>query len=292
MKPAKNPSLARRAPIAAALVVALAAVAPAAQAAPKRIVALTPFSANTLVGLGVKPIAIGDTPSGKERLSSKLKGVDTLTLSHPNGPNMEELALLNPNLVFSSMTWRKGNETMRDLDVKVVLSDPRSVKAVYAQTVAIAKVVGKESRGKALAASLKRKVAKVRKGIKRKKPKVLMILGVGRTPFVMLPNSWGGDIVRQAGGRLLTAGVRNDSGFARISDEAILKANPDVIIAVPHANSKDIPKIKEHLRSNPAWENTKAVENGRLHVTDGDALLQANTDVASVIRSVRKYLKN
>jgi iron complex transport system substrate-binding protein len=292
MKPAKSSSLARRALVAAALVVALAAVVPAAQAAPKRIVALTPFSANTLVGLGVKPIAIGDTPSGKERLSSKLKGVKTLTLSHPNGPNMEELALLDPNLVFSSMTWRKGNETMRDLDVKVVLSDPRSVKAVYVQTVAIAKTVGKESKGKALAASLKRKVAKARKGIKRKKPKVLMILGVGRTPFVMLPNSWGGDIVRQAGGKLLTAGVRNDSGFARISDEAILKANPDVIIAVPHADSKDIPKIRKHLESNPAWENTKAVENGRLHVTDGDSLLQANTDVASVIRSVRKYLKN
>ncbi len=275
----------------AAVVLAVALAAPAAQAAPMRIVALTPFSANTLAGLGVKPIAIGDTPSGKERFSSKLKGVKTLTLSHPNGPNMEELAVLNPNLVFSSMTWRKGNETMRDLDVKVVVSDPRSVRAVYSQTAAIAKAVGKESKGRALAAGLKRKVAKVRKGI-RKHPKVLLILGVGRTPFVMLPNSWGGDIVRKAGGRLLTAGVRNDSGFARISDEAILKANPDVIIAVPHANSKDIPKIKEHLRSNPAWEDTKAVKNDRLYVTDGDSLLQANTDVASVIRTVRKYLKN
>jgi len=122
---------------------------------------------------------------------------------------------------------------------------------------------------------------------------VLLILGVGRAPFVMLPNSWGGSLVRAAGGRLLTGGARNRSGFARISDEKILTANPDVIIATPHGAADDIDEIADFLRTNPAWEDSKAVRNGRLYVSTDNSLLQAGTDVAQVIRFVRKrYLKN
>lgn len=62
----------------AALLVAVLCLPGAAQAAPpKRIVALTPFSANTLVKLGITPVGIGQTLGGKERFSPKLKDVPT-----------------------------------------------------------------------------------------------------------------------------------------------------------------------------------------------------------------------
>lgn len=292
MTAAKTAFRARRALLLTAILLAVAALASPAQAAPKRIVALTPFSANTLANLGVEPVAIGQTLGGKERFSSKLKGVEALTLSHPNGPNMEELAILNPQLVFSSPTWAKGAKTMRELEIKVVNSDPTTVGEVYEQTRAIGVRVGKASAAKRLAAKLKRQVADARKGI-RKRPRVLLILGVGRTPFVFLRNSWGGNLVVNAGAQLVTGGVRSKSGFARISDETILKANPDVILAVPHANADDIPKVKEFLESNPAWEDSKAVRNDRLYVSTDNSLLQAGTDVARVIRQVRRrYLDN
>jgi iron complex transport system substrate-binding protein len=270
----------------------LAAAASPAQAATKRIVALTPFSANTLAGLGVRPLAVGATLGGKDRFASNLRGVQRLTLSHPNGPNMEELALLNPRLVLSSPTWRKGAETMRELDMRVVEADPANVEQAYDQTARIGRLVGRAESGEKLAARLRRQVASARRGIQRR-PRTLVVLGVGRTPFVMLPNSWGGDLVAKAGARLVTGGVRSRSGFARISDETILAANPDVIVAVPHADSDDIPEVTRFLRSNPAWKDSKAVRDGRLHVSTDNSLLQASTDVADVIRKVRRsYLKN
>ncbi len=64
-------------------------------------------------------------------------------------------------------------------------------------------------------------VAQAAQGAIEQRPRVLLILGVGRTPFAFLPNSWGGDVVTQAGGRLLTGGRRVElGGFARISDES------------------------------------------------------------------------
>ncbi|HYI79924.1 MAG TPA: ABC transporter substrate-binding protein [Thermoleophilaceae bacterium] len=291
MRTAKNlrPLLA----LAAFLAVALLAAAPAAQAAPKRIVALTPFAANTLAGLGVTPVAIGNTLGGDKRFASNLKSAKRLTLSHPNGPNMEELALLNPQLVFSSPTWAKGAKTMRDLDIKVVNADPANVADAYATTKMIGAKIGKASGGELLAKRLKQQVDNAARGI-RKRPRTLVVLGVGRTPFVLLPNSWGGSIVKKAGARLITGGAKpNRSGFVRISDEKILTSNPDVIIAIPHGNADDMSDIAKFLRTNPAWKDSKAVESNRLYVSGDNSLLQASTDIAKVIRSVRaKYLDN
>jgi iron complex transport system substrate-binding protein len=269
-----------------------ATAAPAQAAPPKRIVALTPFTANTLVKLGVKPVGIGQTLGGQERFSPKLKDVPTLPLSHPNGPNLEQLAALDPDLVFSSQTWAKGNDSMASLGIRVLVQEPFRLNGAFAQTKVIGGLVGKRKQAKALAKSMKKAVAQARKGIKSH-PTVMLILGVGRTPFTFLPNSWGGDIVTKAGGRLLTGGVTSSSGFERISDEVVVAEDPDVIVAVPHANEDDIPSLTEYLRNNPAWATTSAVRNDRIYISVDNSLLQAGTDVARTIRKVRRvYLQN
>lgn len=273
---------------------ALLFLAPAgAQAkAPKRIVALTPFAANTLAKLGVRPVGVGQTLGGVKRLSPRLRGVEVLPLSHPNGPNLEQLASLDPDLVLSSPTWAKGNASMGDLGIRVLVREPGRVREVFTQTLAIGRLVGRKARARLLVRQAKRRVARARRGVSRR-PTVMLILGVGRTPFTFLANSWGGDLVAKAGGRLLTGGVRAGSGFARISDEAIVAEDPDVLIAVPHANEDDIPSLTEYLRDNPAWSATSAVRNDRIHISVDDSLLQAGTDVARTIRKVRRrYLKN
>lgn len=288
----------RRAAALAALVAALLALAlPAASgaaqsSAPKRIVALTPFAANTLAKLGVTPVGVGQTLGGETRLSPKLNNVAVLPLSHPNGPNLEQLASLRPDVVLSSRTWTKGNQAMESLGIEVTVYEPISISRAYRDTYRIGLLVGKKRQARNLLKAMKKNVAAASRGFKSR-PKVMLILGVGRTPFTMLPNSWGGDIVTKAGGELLTGGVTSNSGFERISDEVVVAENPDVIIAVPHANASDIPSLTDYLRANPAWSSTSAAQNDRIYVSIDNALLQAGTDIARTIRKVRSaYLKN
>src|SRR4051794_3292551 len=112
-----------------AIVVSTALLAAPAQAAP-RVAALTPFSASTITRLGVRPVAIGQTLGGSDQYLASLKGVPMLTLTHPLGPNLEQLATLNPSLVLSSKTWQRGSAPMRRMGMKVYESDPASVAAV------------------------------------------------------------------------------------------------------------------------------------------------------------------
>jgi ABC-type Fe3+-hydroxamate transport system substrate-binding protein len=278
--------------IAATTLLTLLVLAAPASAAPKRIVALTPFSANTVAELGVRPVAIGHTLGGNERFSRKLRGVPKLALSHPNGPNLEQLAELRPKLVFSSPTWRKGAVTMRRLKMRVEEVDPPRLADLPAATRYIGHLIGRVKPARRFAARLTREIRAATRGI-RSRPEVLMVLGVGRTPFAFLPNSWGGDVIRRAGGRLVTGGAKAGGGFARISDEKILEADPDVIIAVPHGNPGDLDRIEEELRNNQYWKFTKAGQTGAIHVSTDNSLLQAGTDVGRTIRTVRqRYLKN
>src|SRR5690606_16135817 len=150
-----------------------------------------------------------------------LRRTRVLPLSHPNGPNLEQIASLKPGLVYSSSTWAKGNSSMRRLGLRVISRDPKSIAAVYRQTRAIGRELGRPARAQRLIGEIKRGVAAARRGIKRR-PTVMLILGVGRTPFAFLPASWGGNVIRNAGGRLLTGGVSGSEGFARISDEVVV----------------------------------------------------------------------
>ncbi len=240
----------------------------------------------------MKPIAIGQTLGGNENFLPSLRNVRTLPLAHPNGPNMEQLASLRPGLVLSSPTWTRGNRTMRTLDMRVEVPEPLTVRDMYPRIEDIAELVDRERAGRRLVARIQREVSRATQDLKSR-PRVMLVLGVGRTPYVFLPNSWGGYILQLAGARLVDAGAESRSGFARVSDEAILDADPEVIIGVPHARAEDLDGIRDYMRSNEVWKLTQAGQNNRIHVWGDDKLLQANLDVGATVRRVRtRFLKN
>jgi iron complex transport system substrate-binding protein len=282
----------RLATLLAALVALLAlAAAPAAHAAP-RVVALTPFTANTLALLDVRPLAIGQTVGGNEHFSRRLRGVTRLKLSHPNGPSLELVAVLNPKLVLSGRVWQRGNQAIRNLGFRVEEVEPRRVADVPVATERIGALVGKPLTARTLADAQRNRIAYTRAQAKRH-PRVLLVLGVGRASYAFLPNTWGGDVIRQAGGVLITGGLTATDGYARVSDEFVIQQDPDVIVAVPHGNPSDIPRLTAYLRSNPAWRTTKAARRGHVYVSTDNALLQPWTSPAQTIGDVqRQYLHN
>lgn len=284
--------------LAAALLVALL-TASAEAASSKRIVALTPFSANTLVAVGVKPKAVGQLALGNKALSSRLKGVRRLTMTHPTGPNMEEIAKLNPDVVLTSSEWRKGTQTMRDLAITVREMDATRALDVPARQRAIGYAYGSKRLTDRLVRRTNAEIAYARKGSKKRphpitvKPRVMLILGVGRTPYVFINNSWGGSVARAAGANLLGGNQKGSGGFVKVSDEYVVQQDPDIIIAVPHGSNKDVNAIAEYMKNNPAWSTTSAVKNDRVYVDMDESLLQPNVDVGDTIKRLRvAYLKN
>lgn len=284
-------------------VAALAAgpLADGAQAAktPKRVVTLTPFTSNVTSRLGVRPIAMGEASGATIPLVRGLTGVRRLKLSHPDGPNIEGLIRLRPDLVLSSPNWRTGTPKIERQRIDVVDGwEPLRVNNVSPAVRRVANRLGRRKQAAKVTKQIDDGLRRARAGI-TKRPSVLVVLGVGRNTVAFLPNSWGGDIVRYAGGRLITDGLKAtfDAGtpgsFAPLSDEEVLRRNPDVIVVVPHGASSSIASTKQYFANRPAWAPTTAARTGNIHIVDPDRLLQASDDPGTVIEWVRKdLLKN
>ena len=56
--------------------------------------------------------------------------------------------------------------------------------------------------------------------------------------------------------------------------------DPDIIIAVPHANADDLDDIRRYMKANETWKLTSAGRTDHIYVTNDDSLLQADTDIA------------
>jgi ABC-type Fe3+-hydroxamate transport system substrate-binding protein/putative heme iron utilization protein len=263
-----------------------------------RLVALTPFTANVSQRLGVKPVRVGV----KSRFIPPAPGlstVDTIPMSHPDGPSLETLIRVNPDLVLSSPNWRTGTPKIRRQRIEVIDGwEPLRVNTVSPAVRRIAKKLGKTAKAKKLIRAIDSGIEQARAGIK-KRPKVLVVLGVGTNTTAFLPNSWGGDIVGYAGGTLVTSGLRatfeagTPGSFAPLSDEEVLRRDPDVIIVVPHGSDKQIQLAKDTLAKRPGWAPTRAAQTGQIHIVDSERLLQASDNPGAVIKWVRKdLLKN
>lgn len=270
-----------------------AMLSPQADAANRqRVVAISPFAAATMVKLGVKPIAVGQTLGGDRRKPKQLKGIPILRLSHPNGPNLERLAQIRPTIVFTSSRWAKGTEAMKQLGIRVINADPTSVGGVFGSVTLMGRILKRQKQADKLKARMRSQI-KAATGNFKSRPRVLLVLGVGRTPFTFLKNSWGGGIIERAGGILVDGGESKEGGFSKINDEIIVAANPDVIIAVPHGSVTDMSQVTDYILNNEAWKTTNAFKSKRVFVSVDNELLQAGTDVGPVIKKVRRqFLKN
>lgn len=264
----------------------------------KRIVALTPFAANSMALMGAFPKAIGQTLGGDRRYASALRSTPILAMKHPKGPNPEQLIRRRPDLILSSPQWSMGRKFMTEVvrrnakgkRGRVVNADPDSVIGAYAKVRQISKLVDRRARGKRLVRQMKKSVRKQSKRLTTG-PTVMVVLGVGGEPLVFTSRSWAGDIVRRAGGQLLTGGASLKTNYVRISHEAILREDPEVIIAIPHDEPD---KITEEMRAElrDKWIGTKAATDKRVYFSTDNSLLQAGTDIGATIRKVRRYLGN
>lgn len=280
--------------VLAAMLAGLALAAPQADAAKqKRVVSISPFAASAMIKMGVRPIAIGQTIGGDRRLDPRLKRVRKLTLTHPNGPNLEQLAKLRPDIVFTSDRWAKGTPAMKRLGIRVIKADPINLGQVYPVITKIGKALGKKKQANNLKRSIQNRIRTAIRGVPSPRPKILVVLGIGNTAMAFLKTSWGGQLVQKAGGTLVTGGASNSGGFARLSDEVVVAENPDIIVVVPHGNSDQMDQLVPYIKNNEAWKTTNAVKDNKIYVSTDNELLQAGTDVGQIIGGIRsKWLKN
>lgn len=227
-------------------------------APPQRIVTI--FSSNTelVASLG---------------LANRIVGIEAFTRFPPEvvgrplvggrlGFSVDAVVARDPDLVVVTPARQAANQLvapMERLGIPIVVLLHRTVPEIFANIRLLATLCGVVERGEEVVSRLEMRLDRVQARIAdQKAPSVIMVTGRLGNGMMLIarPGTYTGDAILRAGGRFaLESGT-----LAQVSPEAILKADPDVLLFA--GSDKDM----KELIARPGWADMRAVRDERAFV--------------------------
>ncbi|MDR2845538.1 MAG: ABC transporter substrate-binding protein [Puniceicoccales bacterium] len=130
----------------------------------------------------------------------------------------------------------------------VIVENPKSAETLFSAIEILGREVSREKEATALAAKIRAQFAEVKKlTLTKPAPRVVFLMGMGGSASAAGTGTQADGIVTLAGGNNLFSEFR---GYKQISEEALLKAAPDIILVASHTTQGDVaapPKPKDFL---------------------------------------------
>jgi iron complex transport system substrate-binding protein len=186
--------------------------------------------------------------------------------------NIEKVVSLKPDLVLATTDGNPKDQVLhlRELGVPVVVVGTETLAEVEGSVRLVARAMGEEKRGEAMAAQLHLGIehlrAKVAAGGTRR-----VLLQIGDDPLVVVgAKSFLHDAVRLVGGTNVYADA--SAHYPRPSLEDVLKRDPEVVIVL--ALGGDLAPFHAMASRWGRFAGISAVKAGRVRVLQGDMILR------------------
>jgi iron complex transport system substrate-binding protein len=255
----------------------LAALAGAA-APPQRIVSVSPAVTEILYGIGAfdRVVAVTDycLYPPKAKALPKVGGWAT--------PSVEKVASFRPDLVVLSDSQAPFLEMpLAQLGIRTALARSQTLQDALAAIATLGKATGNVRQAERLAAQTRAALDAVEKRVAHlPRPSVLCV--VDRTPgtlrdlYAVTEGSFLAELIAIAGGQ--TVGAASRLGYAKISQEALLTMNPDIVLDImPASQNNSGPHPEAAWRELP---EVNAVRRGRVYVVREEFVPHASQMVA------------
>jgi iron complex transport system substrate-binding protein len=214
-------------------------------------------------------------------LTDRIVGIEAYTRYPPEvtnrplvggrlGFSVDAVVGLRPDLVIVTPSRQAAHQLidpMERLGIPIVVFLQRNVDEILNNIRLMGRVAGIAGHGEEVAAGLEARMARVRdrtQGLER--PRTIMITGrLGNgLMLVAREGTYTGDAIVRAGGRF---GLEGTARIAQVSPEAILNADPDVLLLA--GSERDL----KELIARPGWSDLAAVRSGRVHAVPRPELL-------------------
>jgi len=254
---------------------------------PERIVSLSPNLTHMIYALGELDKVVGvtlytDFPPQAKSLPKVGGWIN---------PNYEAILALKPDLVI----LMKDQDTIfgaqiRKLGLKTLVTDSNdSVSDILKTILYLGNILGREAEAERIVSDMKSTIDKIKKetaGAPRKK----VLLVVGRNPgtlediYVIGRNNYINELIEIAGG---VNAVENGRLSIKITKEAILTLDPDVIIEINH---EKLDKEAEILGTWSTLAQSRAVRSGEVYILPSTVVLHPSQTIVEGARVLTDVL--
>lgn len=252
-------------------------------------------------------ISLGATDSeilGALNVTSRVIGVDTFTdypadmaakpkVTDANGrPNIEQIVALQPDLVlgYGVEETREADLALERAHINVVDLPNLDLSGSLTEMRLVGQLVHEEATANALVNSLTRRVNAVKAKVKGH-PTVSVYMEADDStpgkPYVFGGGSFGDEIITDAGGANIFATNKTNGGYPQVGDEAIIAANPQVIILTEDPTYGGNPA---DVANRPGYSALAAVKNARVYQLNTDLFQRAGPRAVDAVEQLAKIL--
>ncbi|RID87463.1 ABC transporter substrate-binding protein [Peribacillus asahii] len=233
---------------------------------PKKIVSVIPSNTEIAFALGLGDQIVGvsdyDTYPEETKDIEKIGGLEM---------NIEKVVSLKPDLVLahSSNNVEGGVKQLKEMGITVlVVNDAQNFKQVYHSIEMIGTATGKTEAATVIVEDMQTKLKDVKEKVKvvtadeRKK----VLIEVSPPPEIYSPgkNTFMDEMLQIIQADNIAGQLE---GWAKMDEEAVVTANPDVIVTTHGYRTKD--PISEVLKRN-AWGDITAIKNKQVYNINSD----------------------
>ncbi|HEV2235266.1 MAG TPA: ABC transporter substrate-binding protein [Ktedonobacterales bacterium] len=254
-----------------------------------------------------KIISLGATDSeilGALNVTSRVIGVDAFTdypadmaakpkVTDENGrPNIEQIVALQPDLVlgYGREETTAADLALRQAHIYVVDLPNLDLSGSLQEIRLVGQLVHEEAAANTLVSALTRRVDAVKAKVKGH-PNVSVYMEADDSapgkPYVFGGGSFGDEIIRDAGGTNIFATNTTNAGFPQVGDEAIIAANPQVIILTEDPNYGGNPA---DVAKRPGYTTVAAVKNARVYQLNTDLFQRPGPRAVDALEQLAKLL--
>lgn len=253
-----------------------------------RIISLIPSNTEILyeLGLGDKVVGVSTVDDYPKEVKDK-KQFDAMKL------NKEALLKAKPDLILAHESQKSTDgkvlNGLKDSGVKVVyVKDAQSIDEMYETFKQVGKVTGKEKEANALVKETKNNIKKVVNSVPKdpKSQKVFMEVSSEPEIYTAGKNTFFDDMLKQLKAK---NSFSNLDGWQKVSKEAIIKKNPDVMISTMGISEKDYQQI---IDKRGGFESLNAVQKGRIEAVHGDQISRPGPRIDDGLKALRDAIYN
>ena len=251
-----------------------------------KIISMSPSNTEILIdlGFGDKIIAADTYSKNITGLPENIQYFDMMT------PDVEKLIALEPDIIFATgMSMSDGNDPYKPVkEMGICLAyipSSDSIEGIYQDILFLAGSLNATGKGIELIDGMKTKINEIEKIASTIEKKKTVYFEIAASPNLY---SFGkgvflNEMIEIIGAENILA---NEEKWISVSDEAVVAANPDIILT----NVNYVENAVGEIKSRAGWENMTAVKNNEVYYIDNNASSLSNHNIVKALQQMAEAI--
>ena len=252
----------------------------------ERIISMGPSNTEVVAALG-----FADKVIATDEYSDNIPGIDpAIAIFSMMSPDGERIISMNPDVIFvTGMSMSGGDDPFRiiaDAGICIIyVPSSVSIEGITEDILFMAEVLGVRERGAEIVLEMQREIERIKaigETITEKKS-VYFELAASPHMYSFGRNAFLDEMIEIIGAKNIFAAR---DGWFSVADEAILDANPDVILTSVNYIENPVDEIKSRF----GWNGISAVRNNEVHYISTDASNRPSHNIVIALMEMAKAI--